>query len=83
MQVTTSPKKKDIAPPTDKEVCVLRKGGRVYLVFAVPGPHPQYLFVGGVGNTYLPTEAWSRHVNSTYEHMGTFQQDDMEVTFNA
>ena len=66
-----------------REVCVLKdKGGIMYLVFYVPGPHPQYLFVCA-SNAYLYKDAWDRHVNEYYAHVGTFSQDKMEVTFNA
>lgn len=77
---------KPIPAPNVREVCVLKdKGGKgkiMYLVFYVPGPHPQYLFVCD-SNAYLPKDAWDRHVNEHYDHVGTFSQDKMEVTINA
>lgn len=77
---------KPIPPPNVREVCVLKdKGGnnrRMYLVFYVPGPHPQYLFVGE-SNAYLPKDSWDLYVNEYYAHVGTFSQDKMEVTFSA
>jgi len=77
---------KPIPAPNVREVCVLKdKGGKgkvMYLVFYVPGPHPQYLFVCDY-NAYLPKDAWDRHVNEHYDHVGTFSQDKMEVTINA
>lgn len=77
---------KPIPAPNVREVCVLKdKGGnnkRMYLVFYVPGPHPQYLFVCDY-NEYLPKDSWDRHVNEYYAYVGTFSQDKMEVTFSA
>lgn len=75
---------KPIPAPNVREVCVLKDKGdkRMYLVFYVPGPHPQYLFVCD-SNTYLPKDVWDRHVNKHYDHVGTFSQDKMEVTINA
>ena len=77
---------KPIPAPNEREVCVLKyKDGmvkRMYLVFYVPGPHPQYPFVCD-SNTYLTKDAWDRHVNEYYDHVGTFSQDKMEVTMNA
>lgn len=80
------PNTKPIPAPNMREVCVLKnkveKGNRTYLVFYVPGPHPQYLFVCD-SNAYLPKDAWDSHVNEYYDHVGTFSQDKMEVTINA
>lgn len=80
------PNTKPIPAPNVREVCVLKRKGDAgtgaYLVFYVPGPHPQYLFVCD-SNAYLPADAWNRHVNEYYDHVGTFSQDKMEVTINA
>lgn len=81
------PKTKPTPAPKVREVCVLKdkvdKGGnRTYLVFYVPGPHPQYLFVCD-SNAYLPKDEWDRHVNEYYDHVGTFSQDKMEVTLHV
>lgn len=86
VKINITPNTKPIPAPSMREVCVLKhkgdKGTKAYLVFCVPGPHPQYLFVGDF-NTYLPADAWNRHVNEYYDHVGTFSQDKMEVTINA
>lgn len=86
VKVNITPTTKPIPAPGTREVCVLKHKGcndkSVYLVFYVPGPHPQYLFVCD-SNAYLPKDAWDRHVNEHYDHVGTFSQDKMEVTFNA
>jgi len=83
MQITIKGVPK-IPAPTSREVCVLRGkvDGHEYLVYFVPGPHEQYLFVGGY-NAYLSKASWESHVNEYYDHVGTFKQDVMEVTFNA
>lgn len=86
IKINITPNTKPIPAPNLRDICVLKdkgsNGTRTYLVFYVPGPHSQYLFVGG-SNTYLPADAWERHVNAHYDHVGTFSQDKMEVTINA
>jgi hypothetical protein len=86
VKVNITPNTKPIPAPGMREVCVLKykgyTGTNVYLVFYVPGPHPQYLFVGD-SNAFLRADAWDRHVNEYYDHVGTFSQDKMEVTINA
>ncbi len=86
VKVNIPPNTKPIPAPGVREVCVLKhKGGKcksMYLVFYVPGPHPQYLFVCD-SNAYLPKDVWDFYVPRYYDHVGTFSQDAMEVTFNA
>ena len=86
VKVNITPNTKPIPAPGVREVCVLKdKGGkdkRTHLVFYVPGPHPQYLFVCD-SNAYLPEDAWDFYVTKYYDHVGTFSQDEMEVTFYA
>lgn len=86
VKVNITPKTNPIPAPGMREVCVLKhKGGNsksMYLVFYVPGPHPQYLFVCD-SNAYMEVDSWEPRVNQYYEHVGTFSQDAMEVTFNA
>ena len=86
VKVNITQNTKPIPAPGMRDVCVLKhKSGNnksMFLVFYVPGPHPQYLFVCD-SNAYLPKDAWASHVNEHYDHVGTFSQDKVEVTINA
>ena len=85
MKINIYKKSTNIPPPSATEVCILAKKKypeEIHVVFFVPGPHPQFLFVRR-GNSYLPQEAWEQHVNTYYDHIGTFPQSKVEIHINA